>query len=519
MRRSYPMVPIAPIGSNPKTPEPPQFFYGMLALPLNGRKSIITLMNPGRRENRHLTRRECLKKLAGTAATAPFLGWNRPFRFQHAAEHPHQQPPAAPPSAFSEQDDAFLNELEAANFRYFWEQANPDTGIVRDRANVRNPDNNDLGSIASTGFGLTAICIGEKRGFISRAEAKERVLNTLRFHWRKLPNHRGFFYHWANINTGERLWDSEVSSIDTAILLCGMLTCRQHFDHSEISMLALDIFNRVDWSWLSEDTSILPHGWRPESGFLQYRWDNYSEMMMMYLLGLGSETHPLPLESWNAWKRTTFEYDGIRYIGSFAPLFVHQYSQAWFDFRGKRDHYTDYFRNSVIATDVHRRFCIDLAGQFSDYSDDLWGITASDSARGYVVWGGPPSTGPIDGSVVPCAAAGSLPFLKSSAMRVLRTVKERYGNGAWCQYGFVDAFNPLTNWYDHDVIGIDTGITLVMVENARTGFVWDTFMKNPEAQRGMMRAGFQSFPALEMQDRNPASYPEPIGQSDPKSDQ
>ena len=177
-----------------------------------------------------------------------------------------------------------------------------------------------MGSIAATGFGLTALCIGEKRGYISHAEARERVLNTLRFHWRKLPNHRGFFYHWANINTGERLWDSEVSSIDTAILLCGILTCRQHFEHSEISTLATDIFNRVDWSWLSEDTSILPHGWRPESGFLQYRWDNYSEMMMMYLLGLGSITHPLPAESWDAWKRTTFEYDGIRYIGSFAPL-------------------------------------------------------------------------------------------------------------------------------------------------------------------------------------------------------
>jgi hypothetical protein len=228
---------------------------------------------------------------------------------------------------------------------------------------------------------------------------------------------------------------------------------------------------------------------------------------MMYLLGMGSESHPLPADSWNAWQRTTFEYDGIRYIGSFAPLFVHQYSQAWFDFRGKRDKYTDYFRNSVIATDVHRRFCIDLAGEFSDYSNDLWGITASDSVRGYVVWGGPPLTGPVDGTIVPCAAGGSLPFLQDPAMRVLHTIKDRYGNGAWCQYGFVDAFNPLRNWYDHDVIGIDTGITMVMVENARSGFVWETFMKNPEAQRGMLRAGFQSSPALELQDHKPATYP------------
>jgi hypothetical protein len=475
-------------------------------------------MDDRRHGSRNLNRRELLSRLVGTTALTPLAGWNRISQLPILGDRRHQEIAVSRPNTLSDQDDAFLHEIEAANFRYFWEQTNPETGIVRDRCNVRTTEKNDLGSIAATGFGLTALCIGEKRGFISRVEARERVLNTLRFHWKKIPNHRGFFYHWANINTGERLWDSEVSSIDTAILLCGILTCRQHFEHSEISELAYDIFNRVDWGWLSEDTSILPHGWRPESGFLQNRWDNYSEMMMMYLLGLGSMSHPLPAESWNAWKRTTFEYDGIRYIGSFAPIFVHQYSQAWFDFRGKHDRYTDYFRNSVIATDVHRRFCIDLASQFSDYSDDLWGVTASDSARGYVVWGGPPSTGPIDGTVVPCAAGGSLPFLQDAAMRVLHTMKDHYGKGAWCQYGFVDAFNPLTNWYDHDVIGIDTGITMVMIENVRSGFVWDTFMKNPEAQRGMMRAGFQSSPALELQDKNPASYPYPSGQFDRKTD-
>ena len=364
---------------------------------------------------------------------------------------------------------------------------------MQDRCNARNPVTSELGSIAATGFGLTALCIGEKRGFVGRPEAQTRALNTLRFLWKKLPNHRGFFYHWANINTGERIWDSEVSSVDTAILLCGVLTCRQHFMHSEISELAAEIFNRVDWNWLSEDTPILPHGWTPEGGFLQYRWGDYSEMMMMYLLGLGSSTHPLPAEAWSAWKRTFFEYDGIRYIGSFAPIFIHQYSQAWFDFRNKRDEYTDYFQNSTVAIEVHRRFCLDLAKQFPDYSDELWGITASDSVKGYVVWGGPPATGPIDGTVVPCAAGGSLPFLPEAAMRVLRTIKDRYGTNAWTQYGFVDAFNPLTNWYDTDVVGIDTGITMIMAENARTSFVWDTFMKNPEAQRGMARAEFKDY--------------------------
>jgi hypothetical protein len=397
------------------------------------------------------------------------------------------------PTSPSLRDDPLLEELEKANFRFFWEQANPETGLVRDRFNVRRSDKSELASIAATGFGLTALCIGENRHYVSRFESQRRVLDTLRFLWKKLPHHRGFFYHWANVNTGQRIWESEVSSVDTAILLCGILTCRQHFTQPEIHELASAIYNRVDWNWLSEDTPVLPHGWTPERGFLQYRWDNYSEMMMMYLLGLGSDTHPLPAKAWDSWKRSIFEYNGIRYIGSFAPLFIHQYSQAWFDFRGKRDRYADYFRNSIVATDVHRRFCLDLAKQFPDYSDDLWGISASDSKKGYVIWGGPPSAGPIDGTVVPCAAGGSLPFQPEATMRVLRNIKDRYGQKTWSDYGFVDAFNPLTNWYDTDVIGIDIGITMVMAENARTAFVWDTFMKNPEAMRALDRAGFKNY--------------------------
>ena len=417
------------------------------------------------------------------------------FPLLHAATQPSPSCslPLPPPTRLSPEDEPFLEELESANFCFFWEQANPQTGLIKDRCNVRADDRGIVASIAATGFGLTAICIGHQRGYITLPEARDRVLATLRFLWKKLPTHRGFFYHWANVNTGERIWDSEVSSVDTAILLCGILTCRHHFQpHSEITGLAYDIFNRVDWTWLSEDTSLLPHGWTPEIGFLPYRWDYYSELMMMYLLGLGSFAHPLKVDTWNAWKRTLFEYEGLRYIGSFAPLFAHQYSQAWFDFRGKRDKYADYFQNSIIATEVHRRFCLELAGQFPDYSDNLWGITASDSQHGYVIWGGPPITGPIDGSVVPSATAGSLPFLPQPTMRVLKNIKQQYGPHVWSPYGFVNAFNPLRGWYDTDVIGIDTGITMVMAENVRTGFVWDTFMKNPEAQRGMERAGFKS---------------------------
>lgn len=398
-----------------------------------------------------------------------------------------------PPAVISPEDDKFLDDLERANYLFFWEQAHPETGLVKDRCTVRATDKGTVGSIAATGFGLTALCIGHKRGYGSSSDIRNRVLATLRFLSRKMPNHRGFYYHWGNIETGARVWDSEISSVDTAILFCGVLTCRKYFPESEISKLAFELFSRIDWTWLSADTSLLPHGWTPEGGFLPYRWDFYSELMMMYLMGLGSSSYPLPIATWNAWKRTTFEYDGLRYIGSYAPLFVHQYSQAWFDFRGKRDQYADYFQNSVTATEVHRRFCLELAKEFPTYSNDLWGITASDSKNGYAVWGGPPQLGSIDGTIAPAAAGGSLPFLPQATLRVLKNIKNRYGNQAWSRYGFINAFNPLTKWYGTDVIGIDTGITMLMAENLRTGFVWEIFMQNAEAKRGLERAGFKSY--------------------------
>lgn len=430
-------------------------------------------------------RRAFLRNLAGAAIAVPFSSAVR-------ALAPKTNP--TPQPVFSPEDDQLLDDLERASFCYFWEQVGAQTGLVKDRCNARKAatDSANVASIASTGFGLTAICIAEKRGFIPRSDARQRVITTLEFLSTKLAHHRGFFYHWGDINNGERVWDSEVSSIDTAILLCGILTCRTHFRDTDITLLAHNITNRVEWNWLSEDTSVLPHGWLPEMGFLPYRWDYYSEMMMMYLLGLGSPTYPLRPETWDAWKRTNFDYEGMRYIGSFAPLFVHQYSQAWFDFRGKRDHYADYFQNSITATQVHRRFCIELGKRFPDYSPDLWGITASDSERGYVIWGGPPATGPIDGTIAPAAAGGSLPFLPAEAMRVMRTIRYRYPAALSC-YGFVDAFNPQRNWYDSDVVGIDAGITMIMAENARTGYIWEVFMQNPEAQRGMERAGFKPY--------------------------
>lgn len=394
-------------------------------------------------------------------------------------------------SPFTQAQDQFLETLQNDISLFFWEQASSQTGMIKDRAVATGNDTSVVSSIASTGFGLTGLCIADSRGFVTTTQAQSRVVSALQFLWDTLPNVNGFFYHFVNMNTGARAYQSEVSSIDTAILMCGVLTCSEYFSDPDITDLAGKIYNRVNWPWMLNGGSTLSQGWTPEGGFLTSRWDTYSELMMLYLLGLGSPTFPLPASTWDAWSRPIFHYQGLTYIHAAVPLFADQYSQAWFDFRHKQDAYANYFQNSVTATKAHKLFCLSLSSKFPDYTNNLWGITSSDSANGYVAWGGPPSIGPINGTVVPAAPGGSLAFLPSETIAVLQNMENTYGTQAVKRYGLVDAFNPLTGWYDTDVVGIDVGITLLMAENARTQFVWNTFMKNAAAQQGMNRAGFK----------------------------
>lgn len=389
----------------------------------------------------------------------------------------------------------FLDELQRASFRFFWEAADPETGLVKDRSRADGPDGRAVASIAATGFGLTALCIGSHRQFVSETQALDRARTTLRFLRHRMPHQRGFFYHFVDARTGERLWRSELSSIDTAWLLCGVLTARQHFQDAEVQQLATELYHRVDWPWMLDGGRMFRHGWKPESGFLPYRWDTYSELMALYLLALGSPSHPVPADTWQAWRRPRLNYEGLEFIFARAPLFVHQYSHAWFDFRELRDAWTNYFDNSVAATRAHRLFCLKLRDRFPFFGPRFWGITASDSARGYVAWGGPPELGPLDGTLVPCAAGGSLPFSPKECLETLRAMRTEWGAKVWKRYGFVDAFNPHTGWVGPDVIGIDVGITLLMAENLRSGFVWATFMKNPEVRLALERAGFKPGPA------------------------
>lgn len=395
-------------------------------------------------------------------------------------------------ASLSKSDADRLDEVCFSAFRYFWEAASPHTGLIKDRSRADGLDPRTVGSIAATGFGLTALCIAAENHYENRSAIEARVLKTLQYFQSLALSEKGFYYHFLDIHTGDRVWNSEISSIDTALLLCGVITCREYFTDDRIRKAADDIYRRVDFHWMLNGADTLSHGWKPETGFLKWRWDAYAEHMMLYLLAIGSPTHGISPDSWAAWKRPIYRFFGETYISADAPLFIHQYAHAWVDFRNRRDSYADYSQNSIRATRAHMKFCLDLSGRFPKYSEQLWGISASDSSHGYAVWGGPPAMGPIDGSVVPSAAAGSLPFLTMESLAVLHNIRDNYGKRCWKRYGFVDAFNPNTSWTGPDVIGIDVGISMLMAANLKSEFVWRTFMKAGEIAAAMKSVGLNA---------------------------
>jgi hypothetical protein len=392
----------------------------------------------------------------------------------------------------TKEDDRFLEDLSHRCFLFFWEQADAVTGLVRDRALADSgaPDSRTMASSAATGFGLSGLCIAAERHWIPRTAARERTLATLRFYADQSVHEHGWFYHFVDCATGARWRTTELSTIDTALLLAGVITAQEYFNKDEeIVRLARKIWDRIDFRWMMNgNPSLLSMHWKPEDGFSKNFWDHHCELGIMYLLGIASSTSPMPVESWYAWRRPTVTYAGHNYISGAPPLFVHQYSQAWIDFRNRREKqapHTNWFDNSVEATLAHRQFCIDLKSQFPGYSENIWGITASDSARGYRAWGGPPATRNIDGSVVPCAAGGSLMFAPDICVPALTEMGHAFGDRIYKNYGFVDAFHPTNGWTDRDVLGIDVGITLLSAENLRTGNVWKWFMRNQQIRRAM----------------------------------
>ncbi len=451
-----------------------------------------------------MSRRQALKSMAAVAGCTVAATVGCGGGGQSVTPPTTPTAPTLPVGVFnpSAADLSFLDALERQGCLYFWEQASPVTGQVLDHAANNLSGQIDptttQASIAATGFGLTALCIADQRGYltgVTHAQIVARVRTTLSFHLNNMQNENGFFYHFNDVNTGDPLSGSEVSSIDTAWLMCGVLAARAYFNDATITSLATQLYERVNWPWMLNGGNTFAMAWYPATaanpGFTSYRYDTYCELMALYLLALGSPTYPIPASCWAAIARPSFTYEGYSYISNNAdPLFTHQWSHAWFDFRSKSDAYANYFTNSIYATQAHETFCIMAYPNW--YTENYWGISSSDYVGGYTAWGGPPAQGPIDGTVVPCAAAGSLPFLPNECLQVLEALRSSWGAQAWGRYGFVDAFNSNSSpkWYNTDCLGIDLGISVLMAENLRSGLVWQTFMSNPEPVNAMQLVGF-----------------------------
>jgi hypothetical protein len=424
------------------------------------------------------------------------------------AESALSQAVSAEPATLS--DDEFLGYVQQTAFDYFWREANPNTGLVPDRAAGGGP-----ASIAATGFGLTAITVGIDRGWIKREAGRERVLTTLRTFWNKPQGraasgtigYKGFFYHFLNTQTGTRAGSSELSTIDTALLLGGVLHARQYFggdgeQEADIRALADSIYRRVDWQWAQNRPPRITLAWRPGEGFSNFDWGGYNEAMIIYLLALGSPTHSIEPRAWNSW---TSGYDWQTHYGrsfvAFPPLFGHQYTHLWFDFRGIQDDYMrqkgiTYFENSRRATLAQRDYAIANPRDWEDYGSNTWGFTASDDPFGYSAHGAPPAWSE-NGTITPTAPGGSAPFAPEQTTAALRHLYDAYRTELWGRYGFHDALNPSEDWFADSYIGIDQGPFVIMIENERTGSVWQTFMQDEAVQRGLERAGFREIVATE----------------------
>jgi hypothetical protein len=438
-----------------------------------------------------------------------------------------------PPSALTTRQTAFLDTLERRTFDWFWERTDNNNGLTPDRWPTKS-----FSSVAAIGFALTAYPVGVERGYVTRSAAAQRTLNTLRFMYNapqgsqpsNVTGYKGFFYHFLDMQTGYRFERVELSTIDTSLLIAGVLFCQSYYTgpdatESAIRAYADSLYLRIEWPWAIARPPAVSMGWHPETGFIKADWNGYNEGMIVYVLALGSPTHPIAPTAWTDWTNT---YNWAAFYGqthvNFAPLFGHQYSHIWIDYRGIKDAYMrakgiDYFENSRRATISQRAYAVDNPGKFRDYGPNVWGLTAVDgphdttvvidgirrqfhtySARGA-------AAGEIrdDGTIGPTAAGGSIAFAPEIAIPALIEMREKYADNLFTNYGFLDSFNPTfrlpikphhgnvvagVGWFDSDYLGIDQGPIIAMIENYRTELIWKTMRTNKYIVAGLKKAGF-----------------------------
>jgi len=421
--------------------------------------------------------------------------------------------------------DPLLDTVQRRTVQWFLDVTPKETGLTPDRYPTLT-----FSSVAAIGFALTSYGIAAERHYISRSESADRTLVTLKYLWngkqgdapKGMMGYKGFFYHFLNFNDGTRFKDVELSTIDTALLIAGVLFAQSYFDKNnseekEIRLLADSLYRRIDWKWAMDGRDGVTMGWNPEEGFHNDIWHGYNEAIILYILALGSPTHPVSETAWDAW---TESYLWLKYYNqefvSFGPLFGHQYSHCWIDFRGIKDKYMqkkeiDYFENSRRAALTHREYAKENPKKFKDYSENIWGLTACDGPadvvktidgierrfQSYSARGVSADWTNDDGTLAPTAVGGSIPFAPEICIPALKTMKNKYGDKLWTKYGFKDAFNPAFitpstphGWFDEDYLGIDQGPIALMIENYRSGLVWEVMKKNPYIVKGLQRAGF-----------------------------
>ncbi len=415
--------------------------------------------------------------------------------------------------------DGELKDLQRLTFDYFLKETNPENGLVPDSTRPGSPC-----SIAPTGFALAAYPVGVESGFITRDDAIRRTLTSLRFFSNSpqgpepdATGYKGFYYHFLELKTGRRTLDCELSTIDSTFVIAGALTAAEYFnrdteDEREIRNLAETLYRRVDWPWAQNGKNTVTHGWTPEDGFIKYHWEGYSEALMLYVLGLASPTHPLPKESYKAWTstyawRSLYGHEFL-YAG---PLFIHQLSHMWIDFRDIQDEYMrhigiDYFENSRRATYIQQQYAIHNPGDFKGYGEFIWGLTASDGPGpaieeiegrtrrfyDYINRGIP--DGPDDGTLAPWAVIASLPFAPEIVLPSIRYFDETFPEMT-SKYGFKCSFNPTFSgtgkgWISKGYYGLDQGPIVLMIENYRSEFLWRLMRRCPYIITGLRRAGF-----------------------------
>ncbi|SMO51391.1 glucoamylase family protein [Gracilimonas mengyeensis] len=418
---------------------------------------------------------------------------------------------------------SFTEDLKKDTFTYFWEVVDTATWQTDDRYPSRT-----FTSVAATGFALPSYIVGIHNNYITREQGAERVLNTLEWLWQApqgsdasgVTGYKGLFYHFLNYGSGTRYKQVELSTIDTGLLMAGVLTAQSYFDggnatESKIRALADSLYLRVDWNWAMNGNPTMSMGWHPESGFIEAQWKGYNEAMILLILGLGSPEHPIPDNSWEVWTST---YDWEEFYGyehvNFGPLFGHQYSHMFVDFRGIKDAYMrekgiDYFENSRRATLANRAYCVANPSGFEGYSENIWGLTACDGPanetheingkevrfRTYHARGAAEGYIEDDGTITPTAAGGSIPFAPEKTLGALYEMKQQFGDRLYTEYGFLDSFNLSYNqeeggWFNPDYISIDQGPILVQLENLESGLIWETLKQNKYVRSGLDKAGF-----------------------------